>query len=69
MEGLERLRRRRAREQRSLAERLHDDHAEAQLRGERQDLALRLAVARVVRHLHGSDPPAAHDAGELREGG
>ena len=69
MQRLERLRRRRAREQRSLAERLHDDHAEAQLRCERQDLALRLAVARVVRHLHGSDPPTAHDPGELREGG
>ena len=50
------------------AERAHDDHAEAELLGERQQLALGLALARVERNLDRVDPPGAHDARELVEG-
>ena len=48
------------------AERAHDDHAEAELLGERQDLALDLALARVERDLNRVDPPGAHRPARAR---
>ena len=57
-----------ARTQRALAERPHHDDAEAELLGQRQDLALDLALARVVGDLDGVDAAAAHHALELVEG-
>ena len=50
------------------AERPHRDDAEPELLGERQDLALDLPLARVVRHLDRLDPAGPHDARELVEG-
>ena len=50
------------------AERPHRDDAEPELGGERQDLALGLPLARVVRHLDRLDPAGSHDACELVEG-
>ena len=49
------------------AERAHDDDAEPELLGERQDLPLDLALARVERDLDRVDPPGSHDARELVE--
>ena len=59
---------RRASDERAVAERAHHDDAEAELLGERQDRALDLALARVVRDLDRRDPAAAHDLLELAEG-
>src|SRR4051812_31868275 len=59
---------RRARDEAApAAERAHDDDAEPELVGERQDLALDLALVRVVGDLDRRYPPAAHDARKLAE--
>ena len=58
---------RRAAQQGALAERAHDDDAEPELLGERQDAALDLALARVVRDLDRGDAAAAHHVLELVE--
>ena len=51
-----------------LAERAHQQDAQAEVVGQRQDGALDLAVGRVVGHLHGVDAAGAHELGELAEG-
>ena len=52
----------------SLAERAHEQDAEAEFGGERQDRALDLALGRVVGHLDGVDTAGGHELGEFAEG-
>src|SRR3954451_13943413 len=49
------------------AERSHHEHADTELLGERQDLALDLALLRVVGHLDRLDAAGPHDLRELAE--
>jgi hypothetical protein len=51
-----------------LAERAHQQDAQAEFVGQRQDGPLGLALGWVVRHLHGAGPPGPHELGELAEG-
>src|SRR5204863_5633593 len=55
--------------ERAAAERSHDEDADAELLGEREDLALDLSLVRVVRDLDRLDAPGPHDCRELAEGG
>ena len=51
-----------------LAQRAHEQDAEAELVGQRQDRALHLALHRVVGHLDGVDAAGGHQLGQLPEG-
>ena len=55
------------RSERALAERPHHDHGDAELGGEREQLALALALARVVRQLHASKRRVRSASRELAE--
>ena len=59
---------RRPTDQPAGGERSHQDHAEPELLGEREDAPLDLALVRVVRNLDGADPPGAHHRLQLVEG-
>ena len=59
--------RRRPPDEATGGERAHEDHADAEVLGERQDALLDDALVRVVRHLDGGDAPGAHDVLELAE--
>ena len=50
-----------------LAERAHEQDAEAEFVGQRQDGALGLALGRVVGHLDGVDAAGGHELGEFTE--
>jgi hypothetical protein len=47
----------------ALAQRAHEQHAETEVGGQRQDRALHLAVGRVVGHLDDLDAAGGHDLG------
>jgi hypothetical protein len=51
-----------------VAERAHEQDAEAELAGQRQDRPLGLALGRVAGHLDSVDAAGGHELGEVAEG-